>query len=160
MKKSVENFLKYGYNGDGKYYTTEQGSRNYRNTEFSNFWSKNIDAVKVIDKGNDAPRGGKTGDYVIVEFTPEFKETAEKYLTKLRNAKIVVEKAKESKSAAIQSDIDKVTPIVDDQYRSEVKEANLLSGLEKSEARKSALKSLLERSNIEVTYFFEVMKAI
>lgn len=72
LSKSTENFLKYSFKGNGKYYTTEQGSRSYKNTDFYNFYSKNQDCVNVIEKGNDAPKGGKTGNYVVVEFNQNF----------------------------------------------------------------------------------------
>lgn len=75
MKKisnSTQVFFTYSFKGNGKYYITEQGSKSYRNTDFYNFYSRNLDCVNVIEKGNDALRGGKTGDYFIVEFTPNF----------------------------------------------------------------------------------------
>ncbi|MDL2262855.1 hypothetical protein LJC11_05075, partial [Bacteroidales bacterium OttesenSCG-928-I21] len=34
----------------------------------------NVDCYKVSERGNDAPRGGKVGDFVVVEFTPVFFE--------------------------------------------------------------------------------------
>lgn len=72
LSNSTQNFFKYSFNGNGKYYTTEQGSQSYRNTYFQNFYSRNADCVNIIEKGNDAPRGGQTGNYVIVEFTEKF----------------------------------------------------------------------------------------
>lgn len=72
LSNSTQNFFKYSFKCNGKYYITEQGSRSYKNTDFYNFYSRNIDCVKVLDKGNDAPRGGKTGNYFVVEFTEAF----------------------------------------------------------------------------------------
>ena len=65
-------FLKYAYKGDGKYYITERGSGNYRNTTFSNFLKHNQDSVNITKRGNDAPRMGRTGEFMEVIFTPEF----------------------------------------------------------------------------------------
>ena len=36
------------------------------------FFNRNKDCVKVLSQSNDAPRGGRTGHYYRVEFTPEF----------------------------------------------------------------------------------------
>lgn len=74
LSKTIENFLIYSFKGDGKYYTTEQGSKAYKNTAFTNFSSKNIDCIEVIEIGNDAPRGGHTGNYKVVKFTAKFYE--------------------------------------------------------------------------------------
>ena len=70
----ISSFLNYDYKGNGKYYTTEHGSMSYRCTSFQSFSNRNEDCVKIIERGNDAPRGGKTGNFVIVEFTPIFME--------------------------------------------------------------------------------------
>lgn len=70
----IEVFFKYSYKGNGKYYTTDQGSQSYKNTDFQSFASRNEDCIEIIERGNDAPRGGRTGEYVIVEFTPFFTE--------------------------------------------------------------------------------------
>jgi hypothetical protein len=74
LSKTIENFLTYSFKGDGKYYTIEQGSKAYKNTDFTNFISKNTDCVEIIEKGNDTPRGGKTGNFVTVKFTSKFYE--------------------------------------------------------------------------------------
>lgn len=74
LSKTIENFLTYSFKGDGKYYTVEQVSRAYKNTDFTNFISKNSDCVEVLEKGNDAPRGGQTGNFVTVKFTSKFYE--------------------------------------------------------------------------------------
>lgn len=72
ISNEVRCFFQYSFKGNGKYYTTEQGSRSYKNTSFQNVFNKNKDLIKVIESGNDAPKGGKTGNFVIVEFMPEF----------------------------------------------------------------------------------------
>jgi hypothetical protein len=61
-----------GFNGDGKYYTTTQGSRKYANKPFQTFVNKHPECVEIIESGNDAPRGGRTGDFVVVKFTETF----------------------------------------------------------------------------------------
>ncbi len=65
-------FLEYSFKGNGKYYITECGSRHFRNTTFYTFYNRNRDCVNVISEGNDAPRGGRVGDYMIVEFNEKF----------------------------------------------------------------------------------------
>ena len=72
ISNEVRCFFQYSFKGNGKYYTTEQGSRSYKNTSFQNVFNKNKDLIKVIESGNDAPKGGKNGNFVIVEFMPEF----------------------------------------------------------------------------------------
>lgn len=72
LSNSTQDFFKYSFKGNGKYYTTEQGSRHYKNTDFYNFYSKNNDCVNIIERGNDAPKDGQTGNYLIVEFTEAF----------------------------------------------------------------------------------------
>lgn len=74
LSQTIESFLNYEYKGDGKYYTTEYGSRSFRNSIFTNFSNKNSDCYEVIERGNDAPRGGRVGDYVIVKFNESFNE--------------------------------------------------------------------------------------
>jgi hypothetical protein len=87
MKKLSTNtrlFLEYTFKGDGKYYTTEKGSMKYRNTLFSNFYNKNQDCIIVTSSGNDAPRGGMTGNFVHAIFTPVFFEKYGKILADLK----------------------------------------------------------------------------
>lgn len=72
LSQTNERFFKYCFKGNGKYYTTEAGSRHYNNTSFENFRRRNQDCVNIIETGNDAPRGGQNGNYVIVEFTEVF----------------------------------------------------------------------------------------
>ena len=79
-----------GFNGDGKYYTTTQGSRSYSNTPFQTFANRYPDCVDIIETGNDAPRGGRTGDFVIVNFTETFYANFQHYI----DAKEAKEQAK------------------------------------------------------------------
>lgn len=74
LSKPEKSFLDYGFIGDGKYYTTEAGSRHYRNTVFSNFRTMNKDCFEILESGNDAPRGGQTGFFVVVKFNEKFYE--------------------------------------------------------------------------------------
>lgn len=81
---SARKFLKFSFKGNGKYYITEQGSKAYKKTDFYNVFNKNKDSINVLNTGNDAPRGGKTGDYLIVEFTNKFYEKYQFYLDYLK----------------------------------------------------------------------------
>jgi len=72
LSQANEIFFNYSFNGNGKYYTVEQGSRHYNNTIFQNFYNKNTDCIDILENGNDAPRGGRTGNFVIVEFNQKF----------------------------------------------------------------------------------------
>lgn len=99
ISRTAEIFLEYDYTGDGKYYLTEQGSRAYRHTNYSNFRRLYPDCIEEISSGNDAPRGGRTGDYVIVKFTPEFFEKFGPWMEwkKQLEAKIAAERAARKK---------------------------------------------------------------
>jgi hypothetical protein len=91
MKKlsmTIELFLKYDFKGDGKYYLVEKGSANYKNTSFGNFFRRNEECVDIVEKGNDAPRGGKTGEYLIVRFNSYFNQKYDKYIQNIENISI------------------------------------------------------------------------
>jgi hypothetical protein len=92
ISKSTSNFFNYSFKGDGKYYLHEQGSRHYRMTSFNHFLTSNADCVQIIERGNDAPRGGYCGNYVNVEFNERFYE---KYGWFFEEKKILEQKAKE-----------------------------------------------------------------
>jgi len=102
LSNPEKNFLNYGFHGDGKYYTTEQGSRSYRNTIFSNFRTMNKDCFEVIENGNDAPRGGQTGFFVVVKFNKKFNEKFRWYFEEKK-----AEKERENKAAAERIEIEK-----------------------------------------------------
>jgi hypothetical protein len=78
-------FLKYAFIGDGIYRTIERGSMKYRNTSFQSFYNKNAECVNIINRGNDAPKGGVCGDFVNVVFTSEFHIKFGWYLEQLLN---------------------------------------------------------------------------
>jgi hypothetical protein len=65
-------FLKYVFKGDGIYRPTERGARRYVNTVFNKFYLSNYECVDITEKGNDAPKGGKLGDFVHAVFLPDF----------------------------------------------------------------------------------------
>lgn len=72
ISRTAETFINYYYRGDGKYYQFVQGSRRYNNSGFTNFANNNSDCFTILESGNDAPRGGTLGDYVIVKFNDLF----------------------------------------------------------------------------------------
>lgn len=74
LSQANKNFFNYSFKGNGKYYTVEQGSRHYNNTLFQNFYNKNLECIDILESGNDAPRGGKTGNFVVVNFNEKFLE--------------------------------------------------------------------------------------
>ena len=90
MKKitsnSVKSFLSYGFQGNGKYYLTTRSGMNYVQTDFNKSFNK-PEYCKIIDSGNDAPRGGKTGFYVVVEFTEQFYSDFQWYFDELKAEK-------------------------------------------------------------------------
>jgi hypothetical protein len=65
-------FLKYSFKGDGKYHIYERGAMSYKKSDFLKFYEKNPDSVTILERGNDAPRGGQTGIFYNVIFTPVF----------------------------------------------------------------------------------------
>ena len=101
LNKTTEIFLNYSFYGNGKYYTTEQGSRSYRNTTYKNFASKNPHFFKVISIGNDAPRGGMTGTYEVVKFTPEFLELAKRFQNEKKAKEQAIIDAKKNENILI-----------------------------------------------------------
>jgi hypothetical protein len=87
LTKTAENFLRYYFKGNGRYYVTEYGSRQYRKTDYLKFAEKNADCIEVVSRGNDAPRGGRIGDFEEVEFTPVFFEKYGWFMEQLENEK-------------------------------------------------------------------------
>lgn len=98
ISNTLRNFFNYSYKGDGKYYTTEHGSRHYNNSIFQNFYNKNIECIDITETGNDAPRGGKTGDFVIVKFNDKFFTKYSKVIEALENEKTEAKLAEENKN--------------------------------------------------------------
>ena len=75
LTKTMLDFINYSFDGKrtGKYYTTEYGNQSFKNTIFQNFVNRNDGVIeKVIECGNDAPKGGKVGNYMIVKFSKKF----------------------------------------------------------------------------------------
>lgn len=87
ISRNTECFLKYEFKGNGKYRTTTYGSKRYNNTSFQTWRNTNADCYKVTCSGNDAPRGGKVGDFVMVEFTLNFYLKYQSFLDTLKNSK-------------------------------------------------------------------------
>jgi hypothetical protein len=73
LSNRIRVFLEYTYKGDGKYYLLESGSRCYNQSSFTHFEKNNSDCFEIINKGNDAPRGGQLGEFVEVRFNEIFK---------------------------------------------------------------------------------------
>jgi hypothetical protein len=72
LTKTEKSFLDYGFRGDGKYRTTEIRGHSYSSTLYVRFLLSHRECIEVIEQGNDAPRGGQTGNYEIVKFTEKF----------------------------------------------------------------------------------------
>lgn len=87
ISRTTRLFLEWDFKGDGIYYTTAAGSQSYVNTPFMTFFNRNKDCVNVVDEGNDAPRGGRTGHYYRVEFTETFYEKYGKELARIEAEK-------------------------------------------------------------------------
>ena len=141
-------FLTYSFRGDGKYYLTLQGSRHYKHTDFSKFLNANKDCIEILESGNDAPRGGKTGDFVIVKFNENFTNKFGDYLHFLEvakeNAKIQQEKEK------IESiEREKNAKIIFNEYLTSNKKELLKIELEKRNSKKG--KSFLKMKSINKT---------
>ena len=88
ISKSTRYFFKYK-NHAGKHYLYQQGSRCYKYTIFGKFYINNKECFKILGKGNDAFRGGKKGEYIVVEFTPIMNEKWGWYIVKLQEEKEV-----------------------------------------------------------------------
>lgn len=70
--KRAERFLRNQFKGNGKYHIRYSDGRRWCSTYFQIFTGNTPGMIKIIKEGNDAPRGGKVGDFVEVEFTDEF----------------------------------------------------------------------------------------
>lgn len=96
ISKAAEMFFKYYYkNGtENKFYITMHSGRNYTNTTFKNFYSKNEDCIDIVDRGNDAPRGGRTGEFVLIKYNEKFLEKWQWYLDSLKAVKEKIDSEK------------------------------------------------------------------
>ena len=101
LSKRTENFLNYSYKGNGKYYWWEQGSRHYNMSFFNHFQSANKDCVVIKEQGNDAPRGGALGSYIIVEFTEKFNEKYNWFFEKKRFNEQLIKEQEEKKAVIV-----------------------------------------------------------
>lgn len=113
--------------------------------------------------GNDAPRGGASGFYVV---------TTNKALIARRRKAIVDERADEESRREAEADgkrkfteavhAEANSLIIDDIFISAIEWANKATGLEKSDRMASAMKGLLSRNNIEKvnTDFWQVFRIV
>ena len=107
ISKTVQDFLDYSFKGDAKYYLYSQGSRHYRNTDFSNFARFNSDCFTIVEEGNDAPRGGALGSFVVVKFNEKFKERFGFYFEERKKAEEEAKKAQAEKLKLIEGTTEK-----------------------------------------------------
>lgn len=119
MEATIKKFLEYSFDGKrkGKYYTTEQGAKNYRNTIFQNFANKNPEFLKVLETGNDAPRGGKTGNFVIVQFSAKFMKIAKQFKNDEEEKQRLINEAKENKKLEISKIANLIDPIYPETFK-------------------------------------------
>lgn len=103
-------------------------------------------------QGNDAPRGGKTGQWVMVAEGTSFdwmevikKEKADAEAKAVAQREAAVLQAKAAKEAIMQ---EAKSIVVDEEFISDVAKV-FGSGEEKSKAMASAFKALLQRNNID-----------
>lgn len=161
--KPEQNFLASSFQGDGKYYTTEQGSRHYRNTVAGNFFNRYPKYVTILNQGNDAPRGGATGNFVIVEFTPIFHELLAKWrIQEFETNKSKAEIAAEKLEFDFKIQQEASSVIVDEVFRQEIQENKTAEGAERSNKDANSFNSLLKRqgkNGIE-TDFWKVFKIV
>lgn len=101
LSKRTEGFLNYNYKGDGKYYLNEQGSRHYNMSLFNHFKSNNTECINIIEHGNDAPKGGSLGSYVIVVFTWKFTEKYGWFFEQKKAQELRLAEAQDKKDALI-----------------------------------------------------------
>lgn len=163
LSQSVKDFLNYSYKGNGKYYITEYGSQHFRNTLFYNFYRLNENCVKVLQEGNDAPRGGRVGDFYIVEFTEEFFtkfkfffEEREKQREKQKEREAFNKEAEER----VKHEVESCSPFVG-KYRDEILESKTLEGKAKSDKQEWIMKNILADAGIvKATDFWKVWRGL
>lgn len=107
----------------------------------------------LFTQDNDAPRGGKTGQWVMVaegttlDWMEQMKQEKAEAQAKAAAKREAWEAQANAAKAAVMEEADSIT--VDEQFIADVKAASLLSGVEKSNRSASAFKALLERNGIE-----------
>lgn len=99
LTKTAENFIRYYFNGNGIYHTTTYGSMSYSQTAYAKFAKQNAECIEVVRRGNDAPRGGRIGDFEEVIFTPVFFEKYGWFIQQLEDEK-KAEKLREERKQA------------------------------------------------------------
>jgi len=104
ISKVAISFFNSQYRGDSKYYTTESKGRSYGKTDFSKFLTQHSDTVTILEEGNDAPRGGQTGNFVIVQFNQKFNEKFTPYFEAKKEAARLQEKEEQE----LLSEIEKI----------------------------------------------------
>ena len=148
ISNTLRNFFNYSYKGDGKYYTVEQGSRHYNNTIFQNFYNKNEDCIDVIESGNDAPRGGKTGNFVVVKFNEKFFAKYAKIIETLQNEE-QEEKLTKEKNEKERLESEAKAKIIFAEYLTPEKKQELKNELSLRSSKKS--KNFLKMKSINKT---------
>jgi hypothetical protein len=111
LTKGILNFINYGYKGDGKYYTACYGSQHFNQTEYNKFANNYPQFVNILESGNDAPKGGKVGNYDVVIFSEDFKIAAKNHLDKIEAEKQAVLKEKEMTTDLIKSYASLITKV-------------------------------------------------
>lgn len=106
ISKTAEDFLKYGFKGDGRYHLYCYGSRKYNLTTFSHFAKFNSDCYEVISEGNDAQRGGTVGIYQDIKFNDNFYNKFGDYLQELKEAEEKEKKRKEEREKELEKAIE------------------------------------------------------
>lgn len=150
--------------------TARTGSSGYsKGWAHKSIWtSETIAACREIGiavvNGNDAPRGGASGEYVMLSADRRSNRLLHKYheliargasISAVRNSNIESEYRN-----AIEREFNIVKPFIAD-YVHEIIESNLLTGLDKSKAQAAILKSMLATAGVEqLTYFWQVWRLI
>jgi hypothetical protein len=107
-------------------------------------------------RGNDAPKGGKRGEYVQImdtELIVDIISVRNKRAKEAEYAKIAEEKE-------ISYEIEMVKTMIDDQWLEDKAHALSLTSKEKSDAFIGALCGLLERNALTIKHFYKVMRAL
>lgn len=98
ISETAKDFITYYFNGDGNYHLVTNGSRCYKQTTAAKFIKNNAGLVKITATGNDAPRGGRTGDFATIEFLPEFYAKYQWFIDQLKAEREAAERRASDKS--------------------------------------------------------------
>lgn len=103
-----------------------------------------------MSEGNDAPRGGQTGDFVIVEFTLAFKAIAAEYQASVDAAARAEAERVTARNEAIRAEVESL-PIDDD----------FINDIRTGVAMDKATSYLMNRRRVtQVTYFWDVARIL